>query len=135
MPSSPIDVLACHLEHVTIADPLTDLLDLPALAEVMDSVPDSRRRRYRLGPLLALSLLAVLGGATSLAKITHIIAGYDPHLRAQAGLPGTPRPASALWDGSSPAWTATPSTPPPAATGKRVMHFSHIETNRRLSLL
>ncbi|MEV4012504.1 hypothetical protein AB0J35_18550 [Nonomuraea angiospora] len=65
MRSSPIDVLARHLEHVSLADPLTDLLDLPALAEVLDTVPDPRSRRgrrYRLGPLLALSLLAVLGG-------------------------------------------------------------------------
>ncbi|MEV4018850.1 transposase family protein [Nonomuraea angiospora] len=97
MPSSPIDVLARRLEHVTVADPLTDLLHLPALAEVLDAVPDPRSRRgrrYRLGPLLALSLLAVLGGATSLVKITRFIAGYDPDLRARAGLLGTPRLAA-----------------------------------------
>ncbi|MEV6151846.1 ISAs1 family transposase [Nonomuraea sp. NPDC052129] len=97
MPSSPIDVLARHLEHVSLTDPLTDLLDLPALAEVLDTVPDPRSRRgrrYRLGPLLALSLLAVLGGATSLAKITRVIAGYDPHLRARSGLPGTAKLAA-----------------------------------------
>jgi hypothetical protein len=101
VPSSPIDVLSRYLEHVTTADPLndplTDPFDLPALAEVLDTVPDPRSRRgrrYRLGPLLALSLLAVLGGATSLAKITRIIAGYDPDLRARAGLPGTPRLAA-----------------------------------------
>ncbi|SFK40206.1 transposase, IS4 family [Streptosporangium canum] len=97
MPSSPIDVLTRHLEHVTVADPPTDLLDLPALAEVLDAVPDPRSRRgrrYRLGPLLALSLLAVLGGATSLAKITRVIAGYHPDLRTRAGLPGTPRLAA-----------------------------------------
>ncbi|MEU6720698.1 transposase family protein [Nonomuraea sp. NPDC046802] len=97
MPSSPIDVLARHLEHVTAADPLTDLPDLPALAAVLDTVPDPRSRRgrrYRLGSLLALSLLAVLGGATSLVKITRFINGYDPDLRARAGLPGTPRLAA-----------------------------------------
>lgn len=42
----------------------------------------------------ALSLLAVLGGATSPAKITRFIAGYDPDLRARAGLPGTGRLAA-----------------------------------------
>jgi hypothetical protein len=92
VPSSPIDVLTRCLEHVTVAHPLTDLLDLPALAEVLDAVPDprsSRGRRYRLGPLLALTLLAVLSGATSLARITRAIAGYDPDLRAQAGLSST----------------------------------------------
>ncbi|MEU7916997.1 ISAs1 family transposase, partial [Microbispora bryophytorum] len=94
MPSSPIDVLFRHLEHVTISDPLSDL---PALAEVLDAVPDPRSRRgrrYRLGPLLALALLAVLGGATSLAKITRFIAGYDPQLRARIGLPVTVRLAA-----------------------------------------
>ncbi|MEV4019991.1 transposase family protein [Nonomuraea angiospora] len=97
MPSSPINVLTRHLEHVTVANPLSDLPDLPTLAEVLDTVPDPRSRRgrrYRLGPLLALSLLAVLSGATSLAKITRFIAGYDPELRARAGLPGTPRLAA-----------------------------------------
>ncbi|MEV4019893.1 ISAs1 family transposase [Nonomuraea angiospora] len=94
MPSFPIDVLTRHLEHVTITDPPADL---PTLAEILDTIPDPRSRRgrrYRLGPLLALSLLAVLGGATSLAKIARFIAGYDPDLRARAGLPGTVRPAA-----------------------------------------
>ncbi|MFI6637946.1 ISAs1 family transposase [Nonomuraea fuscirosea] len=97
MPSSPIDVLARHSEHVTAASPPADLLDLPTLAEVLDTLPDPRSRRgrrYRLGPLLALSLLAVLGGATSLKQITRIITGYDPHLRTQAGLPATIRLAA-----------------------------------------
>ncbi|SDI50983.1 ISAs1 family transposase [Nonomuraea jiangxiensis] len=97
MPSSPIDVLARHLEHVTIADPPGDLPDLPTLAQVLDAIPDPRSRRgrrYRLGPLLALSLLAVLSGATSLVKITRFIAGYDPALRQRAGLPGTVRLAA-----------------------------------------
>ncbi|MEV0165223.1 ISAs1 family transposase [Nonomuraea fuscirosea] len=87
-------MLARHLEHVTVTDPPTDL---PALAELLDTIPDPRSRqgrRYRLGPLLALSLLAVLGGATSLAKIARFIAGYDPDLRARAGLPGTVQPAA-----------------------------------------
>ncbi|MCA2184250.1 transposase family protein [Nonomuraea cavernae] len=97
MPSSPIDVLSRHLEHVTAASLPADLLDLPALAEVLDTIPDPRSRRgrrCRLGPLLALSLLAVLGGATSLAKIARFIAGYDPDLRARAGLPGEVRLAA-----------------------------------------
>ncbi|MEO3807278.1 transposase family protein [Nonomuraea sp. B1E8] len=94
MPSSTIDVLSRHLEHVTIDDPSSNL---PTLAEVLDAVPDPRHRRgrrYRLGPLLALSLLAVLSGATSLAKITRFIAGYDPDLRTQLGLPATVRLAA-----------------------------------------
>ncbi|RSM93954.1 hypothetical protein DMB42_51815 [Nonomuraea sp. WAC 01424] len=46
-------MLARHLEHVTVTDPPIDPLDLPALAEVLDRVPDPRDRRYRLGPLPA----------------------------------------------------------------------------------
>ncbi|MBE1562046.1 ISAs1 family transposase [Nonomuraea africana] len=97
MPSSPIDVLSRHLEHVTTTDPMTDLTDLPALADVLDAVPDPRNRRgrrYQLGPLLALALLAVLGGATSLAKITRFITGCDPELRVQLGLPAATRLAA-----------------------------------------
>lgn len=94
MPSSPINVLSRHLEHLTLTDPAADL---PTLAEVLDAVPDPRSRRgrrYRLGPLLALALLAVLGGATSLAKITRFIAGYDCDLRTRLGLPPTIRLAA-----------------------------------------
>ncbi|MEU6714325.1 hypothetical protein ABZ897_22900 [Nonomuraea sp. NPDC046802] len=83
-------MLVRHLKHVTATDPLTDLPNLLALAEALDTVSDPstcRGRRYRLGPLPALFLLAVLGGATSLAKIARIIAGYDPDLRARTGLP------------------------------------------------
>ncbi|WP_308126787.1 transposase family protein [Nonomuraea guangzhouensis] len=113
MPSSPIDVLARHLEHVSVADPPADLLDLPTLAEVLDTVPDPRScrgRRYRLGPLLALSLLVVLGGATSLVKIARFIAGYDPDLRARAGLPGTVRLAASTLGSSPPAATTCSSS-------------------------
>ncbi|MBG0825882.1 ISAs1 family transposase [Planomonospora sp. ID91781] len=57
--------------------------------------PRSRRgRRYRLGPLLALMLLAVLGGATSIAAINRSISGYDPDLLSHAGLTGTLRLAT-----------------------------------------
>ncbi|MFC5814165.1 transposase family protein [Nonomuraea harbinensis] len=51
MPSSPINVLSRHLEHVTLTDPA---IDLPTLAEVLDTVPDPRSRsgrRYQLGPI------------------------------------------------------------------------------------
>ncbi|MCP2353552.1 hypothetical protein HD597_000572 [Nonomuraea thailandensis] len=64
---------------------------------MLDAVPGPRHRRgrrYQLGPLLALSLLAVLGGAASMAKITRIITGYDPGLRTQLGLPATTRLAA-----------------------------------------
>lgn len=95
VPSSPIDVLTHHREHVTFTNLITNPDDLPALVEVLDALPDPRSRRgrrYRLGSLLALSLVAVLGGATSLAAITRCIGGYDPGLLSRAGLPGTACP-------------------------------------------
>jgi predicted transposase YbfD/YdcC len=70
--------------------PSIELPGLPAFAHVLDQIPDPRRRqgrRYRLGPLLALCLVAVLGGATSLAKITRFAAGFDPEVSERLGLP------------------------------------------------
>ncbi|MEV0166239.1 transposase family protein [Nonomuraea fuscirosea] len=75
-------MLARILEHVTVADPLGDLPDLLTLAQVLDAIPDPRHRRghrYRLGPLPALSLLAVLSGATFLVKITRFISCMAPN--------------------------------------------------------
>ncbi|WP_427132271.1 transposase family protein [Pseudarthrobacter sp. S9] len=70
MPSSPIQALARHLE------------DMPAQAkpavtpgtmrDVLDSVPDPRKRRgirYGLTGILALAICAVLSGAKSFAEI------------------------------------------------------------------
>ncbi|MEU9832585.1 transposase family protein [Streptosporangium sp. NPDC048047] len=94
MPSSPIEVLARHSEHVAVSDPWADL---PILAEVLDVLPDPRSRRgrhYRLGPLLALTLLAGLGGAASIAAINRSIHGYDPSVLFRADLPGTIRLAT-----------------------------------------
>ncbi|MFC4110969.1 ISAs1 family transposase [Nonomuraea zeae] len=87
-------MLSRHLEHVTFTDAT---VDLPTLVEVFDSVPDPRcrrGRRYRLGPLLALTLLAVLSGATSLVQITRFIAGYEPPVHSRLGLPPAMRPAA-----------------------------------------
>lgn len=92
MPSSPIDVLVCHREDVTLSCPPTDLPHLPALAELLDELPDPRTRRgrrYRLGPLLVACLLAVLAGATSLAAVIRYITGCDPALLTRIGLPAT----------------------------------------------
>ncbi|MBX6386442.1 MAG: transposase family protein [Microbispora sp.] len=68
MPSSPIDVLVRHREQVALSSPPDELPQLPALAELLDELPDPRTRRgrrHRLGPLLVACLLAVLAGATS----------------------------------------------------------------------
>ncbi|MEZ3183266.1 ISAs1 family transposase [Streptomyces pimonensis] len=60
----------------------------------MDRLPDPRRvrgRRYRLGSLLALCLLAVLGGATTLAGIARYAIDTSPEARARIGLRRPPR--------------------------------------------
>jgi predicted transposase YbfD/YdcC len=87
--SSPIDVLVRQCEGVVLPCPPAELPGLRTLAEVLARVPDPRRvqgRRYRLGPLLALCLVAVLGGATSLARIARFAADSSPDLRTQLGL-------------------------------------------------
>ncbi|MFE6333082.1 transposase family protein [Streptomyces sp. NPDC057798] len=77
MPSSLIDVLQRHRGNI-------DLPELRFVSEVLDCLPDPRRvwgRRYRLGSLLALCLLTVLGGATTPAGISRFAVGADPGLR------------------------------------------------------
>ncbi|MFF4828067.1 transposase family protein [Streptomyces sp. NPDC001312] len=68
------------------------LADQPCGELVVElAVPDPRRvrgRRYRLGSLLALCPVAVLGGATSLAAIARFAADIDHDLREQLGLCG-----------------------------------------------
>jgi len=59
------------------ADPCRPPEELTSFRETLDQLPDPRRvrgRRYRLGSLLALCLLAVLGGATTLAGIARFTA-------------------------------------------------------------
>ncbi|WP_157252181.1 ISAs1 family transposase [Nonomuraea typhae] len=102
---------------------------------MLETVPDPRSRRgrrYRLGPLLALSLIAVHGGATSLAQITRVITGCDPTLRARAGLPGTARLAASTlgrllsrldgdaFDSATCAYLATRTVAPPEAGTNRL---------------
>ncbi|WP_344598854.1 ISAs1 family transposase, partial [Actinomadura vinacea] len=79
-----------HCEGVHLPCSATDLPGLPALVEVLDGIPDPRHRRgrrYRLGPLLALCLLSVLSGATTLAKTGRIATELDAHLLQRLGLP------------------------------------------------
>ncbi|WP_427128838.1 ISAs1 family transposase [Pseudarthrobacter sp. S9] len=90
MPSSPIQALARHLE------------DMPAQAkpavtpgtmrDVLDSVPDPRKRRgirYGLTGILALAICAVLSGAKSFAEIAEWAAdtGRNPLAKAGIGVP------------------------------------------------
>lgn len=66
---------------------------------MLGRIPDPRRargRRYRLGSLLALCMVAVLGGATSLAAIARFAADTDSDLREQLGLTSSTSIASTL---------------------------------------
>ncbi|RZB13254.1 ISAs1 family transposase [Streptomyces sp. F001] len=95
MPSSSITALERHRDHDAVAslDP-ADLDQAVDLAEVLDGLPDPRRRqgrRYRLGPMLALCTLAVLAGARTLAAIARHAAELPPHLHERLGLRAAPR--------------------------------------------
>lgn len=94
MPSSLINVLQRHREDADLAHLAPEQSELATLAEVLDRLPDPRRvrgRRYRLGSLLALCLLAVLGGATTLAGIARYAIDTSPEARARIGLRRPPR--------------------------------------------
>jgi predicted transposase YbfD/YdcC len=93
MPSSLLDALTRHCRDVPGADTcqvVPEALDLPALAVVLDRVPDRRDRRgrrYRLGPVLALCVVTVLGGARSLSQVCRRARAADPQVWAAAGFP------------------------------------------------
>lgn len=81
MSSSPIGSLARHCEDAILSPPPTEPAELTALLDLLSTIPDPRRvrgRRYRLGSLLALCLVAVLGGASSLAQIARFAADSAP---------------------------------------------------------
>ncbi|MEV8593615.1 transposase family protein [Streptomyces sp. NPDC052012] len=66
---------------------------------MLGRIPDpagSGARRYRLGSLLALCLVAVLGGATSPAAVGRFAADTDYDLREQLGLTSNAPNASTL---------------------------------------
>ncbi|WP_078869607.1 ISAs1 family transposase [Streptomyces sp. NRRL B-1347] len=88
MPVSTLEVLSCH--RARIADvPDVEPRELAGLAEALDVLPGPRRRqgrRYRLGVLLSICTLAVLGGASSLIAIARFTAGLRPEARSRLGL-------------------------------------------------
>ncbi|MFK0108644.1 transposase family protein [Streptomyces sp. NPDC091217] len=99
MPSSLINVLARHCEDASAPCPSVEPQELAALAEVLAAVPDPRRvrgRRYRIGTLLALCLVAVLGGARSLAQISRYATNAGDEVRAELGLKRATPDASTL---------------------------------------
>ncbi|MEN8649931.1 transposase family protein [Streptomyces sp. 21So2-11] len=94
MPSSLIGVLHRHRKDAGLPCPLPDGPELSSLADVLDRLPDPRRvrgRRYQLGALLGLCLLAVLGGATTLAGTARFAIDSPCEVRARLGLTRLPR--------------------------------------------
>ncbi|MER6958221.1 transposase family protein [Streptomyces sp. NPDC000618] len=104
MPSSLIGVLRRHCEDIDSACLDPEPPQFTSRAEALGRIPDPRRvrgRRYRLGSLLALCLVAVLGGATSLAAIARFAADTDYDCANNSVWPPVHR-TPPHWDGSSP---------------------------------
>jgi predicted transposase YbfD/YdcC len=99
VPSSLIGVLRRHCEDIDSTCPDPEPSQLTSLADVLGRIPGPRRVRgrcYRLGSLLALCLVAVLGGATSLAAIARFAAEPDSDQREWLGLASSTPNASTL---------------------------------------
>jgi predicted transposase YbfD/YdcC len=98
VPASLLDALVRQCEGIEPATMPANLPDLPTLTEVLDRIPDHRRRRgrrYRLGVILTLCTVAVLSGAKSLAQIVRLVHGWDTTTLAHLGIrthPGTGEP-------------------------------------------
>ena len=89
MPSSLLDAAVRQCEGIAPLDSPAQLAGLPVLAEVLDRIPDHRRaqgRRYRLGVILALCVVAVLCGAKSLAQISRLSRTWDADTLAHLGI-------------------------------------------------
>ena len=97
VPSSLIDDLVRQCEGVVLCCPPNELPELPSLAVALGAVPDPRRRqgrRYRLAFLLALAVVAVLGGAKSLSAIVQWARDADEATLTALGAPAHRRPAA-----------------------------------------
>ncbi|MCF1592549.1 transposase family protein [Streptomyces muensis] len=92
MSSSLITLLARHRDHD--AGTTLDVGRVVDLADILDVLPDPRRRqgrRYRLGSLLALCTIAVLAGATTLVAIARHATYLPKEIRDRLGLRAAPR--------------------------------------------
>jgi predicted transposase YbfD/YdcC len=97
VPSSLIDDLVRQCEEIVLPCPPGEMPDLPTLAQALEAVPDPRRRRgrrYRLAFLLSLAVVAVLGGAKSLAAIVQWARDADEATLTALGAPARRLPAA-----------------------------------------
>lgn len=93
MPSSLIPAASRHLDHVPDTGPIDPEAEL-SLVTALAGLPDPRRRqgrRYRLESLLALCVIAVLAGATSLSAIARHARNLPEHQRSRLGLRAFPQ--------------------------------------------
>jgi len=97
VPSSLIDDLVRQFEGIVLPCPPDQMPHLPTLAQALEAVPDQRRRhgrRYRLAFLLTLAVVAVLGGAKSLAAIAQWARDADEATLTALDAPANRRPAA-----------------------------------------
>jgi predicted transposase YbfD/YdcC len=97
VPSSLIDDLVRQFEGIVLPCPPDQMPYLPTLAQALEAVPDQRRRhgrRYRLAFLLTLAVVAVPGGAKSLAAIAQWARDADEATLAALDAPARRRPAA-----------------------------------------
>ncbi|MFF0163749.1 transposase family protein [Streptomyces sp. NPDC005263] len=96
-PLTLMGVLQSHCKDTDSTCPYSEPSQLTSLAEGLGRIPPPvRGRHYLLGSLLALCLVAVLGGATSLAAIARFAADTDCGLRVRLGLTSSTPNASTL---------------------------------------
>jgi hypothetical protein len=89
MSSSPSVLAGGQLELLSRRGPAVAVAAPEDLLEALGQVPDPRDRRgrrYRLVPVLAIAVCAVLAGARSYAAIAEWAADAPPRLRASLGL-------------------------------------------------
>lgn len=94
--SSLIEDLSCQFEDVALPCPSDRLPQLPTLLDALAMVPDPRSprgRRHALPFLLALAVLAILGGARSLAAVAQWARDADTDTITLLGGAGRARPS------------------------------------------
>jgi predicted transposase YbfD/YdcC len=100
MSSSPTVLAGGQLALLSRHGPVAAAAAPEGLLEALGQVPDPRDRRgrrYRLAPVLAVAVCAVLAGARSYAAIAEWAADAPPRLRARLGLGSTVPDLVTIW--------------------------------------
>jgi hypothetical protein len=100
MTSSPTVLAGGQLALLGRAGPALAASAPEGLLDALGQVPDPRDRRgirYRLVPVLAIAVCAMLAGARSYAAIAEFAADAPARLRARLGLPGAVPDLVTIW--------------------------------------